>query len=283
MARPSQLLLVAVVYALGVAIALAKGAAMDPIPVGAGLVALVPATAGVHYANEYADYETDSLTERTPFSGGSGALQEADLPRSLARDAAVAALAAAGLLAALLWVAAIVPPTAVVLLVVGTVFGVQYSLPPLAFSRHGLGEVANAVLGGIALPCFGAATLGGLSVEVALAVVPFALLDFVNLLETQWPDRYADADTGKDTLAVRLSPERLRWLYWLAAAAAFASLVPLAGSVLPLSVVVVTFATLPFFVWGSYRFTRRREPFPAVVGMVLAAVGQLVAWLYVVV
>ena len=56
MARPSQLLLIVLVYGLGVAIALAEGASIDGTAIGVGLAALVPTAASVHYANEYADY-----------------------------------------------------------------------------------------------------------------------------------------------------------------------------------------------------------------------------------
>jgi 1,4-dihydroxy-2-naphthoate octaprenyltransferase len=51
----------------------------------AGALALLSAAMAVHYANEYADAETDALTVRTPSSGGSGALERTDLPRSFLR------------------------------------------------------------------------------------------------------------------------------------------------------------------------------------------------------
>lgn len=80
MSRPAQLLLIALVYALGVAIAFAEGVALDVTELVVGLVALLPVAASVHYVNEYADYWSDRLTSRTPFSGGSGALAQTGLP-----------------------------------------------------------------------------------------------------------------------------------------------------------------------------------------------------------
>jgi len=72
-----------------------------------GLAALLPVSAGVHYANEYADYLTDRLTTRTLFSGGSGALAEMGLPQRSALWAAWGALALAA--PASLWAGMVFP------------------------------------------------------------------------------------------------------------------------------------------------------------------------------
>ena len=208
--RPAQLLLVVTVYALGVVVAVARGAPLKERSLLAGLVVLLPTAAGIHYTNEYADHDTDALTERTPFSGGSGALQATGLPRRLMSTAAVAALTAGVGLAGAALAVGLLPARAVAILVGSALVGVQYSVGPLALARRGLGELANAALGGVALPCYGAAVVGGLGRAVVLAALPFALLVFVNLLETGWPDRRADADVGKDTLAVRWPSRRLR-------------------------------------------------------------------------
>ena len=285
--RPAQLLLVVTVYALGVVVAVARGAPLGEGALLAGVAALVPTAAGVHYANEYADHETDALTERTPFSGGSGALQATGLPRRLMSTAAVAALTAGVGLAGAALAVGLLPARAVAILVGSALVGVQYSVGPLALARRGLGELANAALGGVALPCYGAAVVGGLDRAVVLAVLPFALLVFVNLLEIGWPDRRADADVGKDTLAVRWPPRRLRLAYGGVTVAAFAALVGLTEGVLapapdifPWTVTLSTLPAMPVFAWGTVRFTERKAPLPAVVGMVLVAALQLAAWGY---
>ena len=286
--RPSQLLLIVAVYALGVAVAVARGATLAEPPLLAGLAALLPTAAGVHYANEYADYETDALTERTPFSGGSGALHTTGLPRRLTAKATVVALTVGGVAAALLALEGLLSRRGAGLLAAIGVLGVQYSVPPLAFSRRGLGELVNALLGGLALPWYGAAVVGGLDRQAALAVLPFAVFVFVNLLETQWPDRRADADVGKDTLAVRWPARRLQAAYALCVVAGFAALLALtdgvlsaAPDVLPWTVTLATFPATPLFAWGTARYTRREAPYPAVAGMVLVALLQLLAWTYV--
>jgi 1,4-dihydroxy-2-naphthoate octaprenyltransferase len=280
--RPDQLLLIAVVYALGAVIVVARGAPLAPGPALAGLVALLPTAASVHYANEYADYETDALTERTRFSGGSGGLHAAALPRRLARDAAVGALVVGTGATAWLWLAGPLPSAAVALLAAIAVLGWQYSLPPLALAWHGLGEVDNAVLGGLLLPHYGAAALAGtVDLAVCLAVLPFTALVFVNLLATQWPDRHADGAVGKRTLPTRWSPRRLRAAYVAGVVVAFGSLAALTGRVIPPVVAVATLAALPFVALGLATYTRDEQPFPSVAAMVVAAVAQLLAWAHV--
>ncbi|MDZ7745497.1 MAG: prenyltransferase [Halobacteriales archaeon] len=229
------------------------------------------------------DAETDTLTERTPFSGGSGALAETGLPRRLALRAAVAS-AVIGLLLARGRVQShspggrcrrSPPPCFGGVLLVGW----QYSLGPLRLAWRGLGEVTNAALGGIALPLYGFAVVADrVTVAAALATVPFALVVFVNLLETQWPDRWADAAVGKQTLATRWSPRRLRAMYGLASLVAAGSAVALAGRVLPSVVAVGTLVPMVGLVPGYRRFTRREEPLPAVATMVVTAATTTVAW-----
>ena len=284
MTRPSQLLLVVAVYALGVAIAVGLGAAFDPLAVLAGLVALLPVAVSVHVANEYADFETDRLTSehgsRTPFSGGSGAV-DMGVPRSVARDTTLVSGVVGTVLAAALALVGRLSPGALLVLASIALLGWAYSLPPVALSRRGLGEVDNAVLGGLLLPHYGAATLAPPSLAVCLAVLPFTLLVFANLLATQWPDRWADAFTGKYTLPTRWSPRLLRRVHLLTVVAAFASLAALTGPVLPPTVTLASLVAAPLALWALLTFTRDERPLPTVAAMVTMALAQLLAWAFV--
>jgi len=283
MSRPAQLALIALVYALGVAMAFGRGVTPDAATVTVGLGVVLPIAASIHYANEYADAETDALTDRTAFSGGSGALADAGLPRRFALYAAVASGSAG--LALLAW--AVAPlggrplsPIHAVLFGGILVLGWQYSVGPLRLAWRGAGEVTNAVLGGVVLPVSGfAVATGRVSVAAVLATVPFALVVFVNLLETQWPDRRADAAVGKRTLATRWSSRRLRVAYGLGSLAAAGSTVVLVGRVFPSAVGTATLLPMLGLAVGYRRFTRHEEPFPAVVTMVVVATATTATWL----
>lgn len=64
MSRPSQLLLIALVYALGIAIALAEGAPINGPELLVGLAALVPTAASVHYANDAPNWLSNCVSKR---------------------------------------------------------------------------------------------------------------------------------------------------------------------------------------------------------------------------
>lgn len=284
LSRPEQVALVLLVYLMGV-LAAASGelpgvdAPFVWGPVLAGAVALVPLTVGVHYANEWADYETDLLTTPTEFSGGSGVFRRTTLPRRLALRGAYGAVTVGALLTIELLAVGLLSPTSASLLALITVLGWQYSLPPLELVRHGVGEVDNALLGGVLLPVYGASVVTGRLVPaVALASVPFALLVFANLLQTHWPDRHADRQVGKRTLVTRASAGRLRRAYWLVVAAAFGSLLGLHLGPVPTAVSVAGGLALPLSLWGGVTYTRQRSPFPAVAAMVTVAAAQTLAW-----
>lgn len=296
-ARPSQVALVLVVYLLGVGLATAGSplVAAEPatnaqtgvpsdllVSALSGAIALVPVTITIHYANEYADGETDALADRTPFSGGSGALARTGLPASFLRSATIAAFVTTTFVLMGAVTVGGLSIDAIALLVTILPLGLAYSLLPVALIRRGVGEVVNATLGGIALPLYGAAVVATPTPVAVLAVVPLTLLVGCNLLATHWADREADAAVGKRTLAVRWSPTRIRRTYAILAVVAVITTAGLwIGGVFPNAVALAHLAPAPFLVWGGAVLTRRRSPLPAVLAMVVLAVTTTVAWWWV--
>jgi 1,4-dihydroxy-2-naphthoate octaprenyltransferase len=279
--RPSQLLLILAVYLFGAKIALAEGATLSTSALVSGAIAILPIAASVHYANEYADYETDALTDRTPFSGGSGALARTGLPRTVPLKAAVVSLVVGTAITAGLGLTGLLPIPAVAMLAVIAVFGWQYSVGPLKLAWRGLGELDNAALGGLALPAFGGATVGGNPGFVALVSIPFFLVVLLNLFATQWPDREADAKAGKRTLAVQWSASRLRTAYVTIALLAGLALLGLSRTLVPVAVAGPSLLVAPLLVWGAYGYTERHVPWPTVSAMVGLLLVQLAGWCWV--
>lgn len=275
-ARPSQVALVGLVYALGVGMGAARDPP-DPGRVALGAAVLLPAVLAVHYGNEYSDADTDRLGDRTAFSGGSGALGRTGLgPAVLRRGTVVAGCAAVVAVGAGL--SGGVPVAALLLDGAILVLGLAYSLPPVRLVARGLGEVTNALLGGVLLPLYGVAVVTTPRPADLLSVVPFALLVGCNLFATHWADRDADRRTGKRTLAVRWSPAGVRRAYLgLVAAAAGSTAVLTVESVLPVPVALAHLVAAPFLLWGWQTLARRRSPLPAVAAMVSVAVSTTVA------
>lgn len=276
MARPKQLAAVVLVYSWGILMTLSTPAAFRPSVYLAGLVTVLLASASIHYANEYADYETDALTIRTPFSGGSGALQEYGAPRKVALRAAQITLGIGSLLAVFAYLSGFLPFISLLLLGLGIAAGWMYSLRPLALAWRGWGELTNAFLGGTLLPVWGFSVQAErVDERVFLASLPFMLHVFNNLLATTWADRRADRRVGKLTLATRWPSARLRKLYFLVVATAYLALFLLGGRLSPLPLVWPTMLLLPLAIWAGWVYTRQHSPFPSVLVMVLFLMIQL--------
>ncbi|NIS81137.1 MAG: prenyltransferase [Anaerolineales bacterium] len=279
MARPPQILLIGFVYLFGAVVGWATGQANDAESFWLGLLILIPGSMSVHYANEYADYETDLRTKRTLYSGGSGALPESGLPRRLALIAAwVSLFVVVGLAFLGLW-ARMLHPMGMTVLFVGVFFGWMYSLPPFALAWRGWGEITNALLGAMLLPQYGYAVQAGrLDLRLALVYLPFVALAFNNLLATTWADRRADAAVGKYTMATRWSPRNLQKLYTAVALGAFLSLLAIRSWLLPPVVFWFSLFAFPAVLWGALTYTQKRNPLPSVSAMVLMLTFQLIAW-----
>ncbi len=280
MARPDQLLLMIAVYAMGVFVAAAQGGAVsiDRLAVGFGI--FLPFAASVHYANEYADAGTDRLTRRTRFSGGSGAIPELGVSPKDARAAAIGT-GVLGVLAVTIAVSTgVLTLVSAGLLVVIGVLGLGYSVGPYPLAWNELGEIDNALLGGVLLPVYGAAvaTEGQVTLAITATFVPFGFAVFCNLLATTWPDREADAAVGKRTLATQWSRSQLRFAYagGLIGLVGSATLLWLAGAI---ETVVATgiLLSLPVFVWGYTGYTSQRSPEPTVGAMLVFVTTFLVS------
>jgi 1,4-dihydroxy-2-naphthoate octaprenyltransferase len=104
------------------------------------------------------------------------------------------------------------------------------------------------------------------------------LLVLLNLFATQWPDRKADRQAGKRTLAVQWPPRRLRYSYVAIAVLSGLSVAVLAVDVLPPVVAVASLPVVPLVCWGAYGYTERTVPWPTVSAMVGLLVLQTAGW-----
>lgn len=280
MARPLIMLSVILVYGAGGLIARAVEYQPNIRVFGWGLVALLFVALSIHYVNEYADFQTDALTRRTPFSGGSGVLPSGDVPRILALQAGWVTLIFGIIIAIMGIVIGLFTINALLLLLVGAFGGWMYSLPPLKLAWCCGGEVTNALLGGMLLPLYGyTVQTGRIDGWVIVACLPFTLMAFINLLATTWADREADAQAGKHTLATRLPIVSLRLIYSIAALLCFILLILLSDQTFPQSVAMGSFVTLPLVIWGWLRYTRIHSPHPTVFAMIAFLLTQMLLWL----
>jgi 1,4-dihydroxy-2-naphthoate octaprenyltransferase len=278
MARPQMLAAGVLVYALGVLMGAHAAGDVRWATAAAGLIALLSANLCAHFADEYADRDTDALSRRTWFSGGSGVLPSGLVAPSFALRAALVAGACA-LVAGIAFVAlGLLSPVAFGILLLGLIGGWCYSMPPLALERRGLGEVTNAALGALLIPLLGFATQrGALTFVAALGLLPVFSITMANLLGVHWADRHADAAVGKRTLVVILGMRVLPLHRTLIVLTYALTWLP-GGAVLPPSVVIAITLTLPVSLWATATFTRAERSGASSIAMVALMVAACMGW-----
>ncbi|WP_298820970.1 prenyltransferase [Chloroflexus sp.] len=261
MSRPLILPSGALAYFVGTAIAAHNQPPLAWEQQAAGLTLTMLANLAAHYADEYADADTDALACHTGISGGSGAIAAGLASRQLALQAA---LVVSGLtVVGGLWAVAsgLLPPAAGVILLIGLAGGWAYSMPPLALERRGWGEITNALLGGLFMPLMAyASSRGTPPLTVYLQLLPIVAAAMTCIIGVHWPDRVADGLVGKRTLSVILG-QRVRWIWWgwIALAYLLPWILPMA---IPPTVAWATLLTLPLGIFVAARATRAESAWP---------------------
>lgn len=278
MARPQMIAAGLLVYALGVIMGVRSAGAVDWPAMGAGLIALLGANLCAHFADEFADHDTDALSRRTWFSGGSGVLPSGLVPPEFALRAAWVAAGCALMTSVVFTASGLLSPAALGVILIGLAGGWCYSMPPLALERRGLGEATNAALGAMLIPLLGFATQRNtLTPEAVAGLLPVFTITLVNLLGVHWADRHADAAVGKRTLAVMLGAN-VRHVHRLLTALTYVLTWALAGAVLPPNVAFAIALTLPISLWATITFTRRTQDGASSAAMVALMIAACVGW-----
>jgi 1,4-dihydroxy-2-naphthoate polyprenyltransferase len=280
MARPLILPSGVLAYALGTAMAYGKAGVVAWVPFWIGLALTLLANLAAHYVDEYADADTDVLAQPTGMSGGSGALAAGLGSRRLALTTGNALSALTVLLGAYAVAIAAIPAAGGIILLLGLAGGWAYSMPPLALERRGLGEIANAVLGGLLMPLMGYTVQSGIppgGVYLSLTATVAAVM--VCVISVHWADRRADAAVGKRTLAV-IYGERVRFLLYGCSIYALGLPLLLLHFGLPGNVALWPLAATPLALFSAMRFTHGDSPAPGAATMAAIMSLQLIAWVY---
>lgn len=163
------------------------------------------------WGNDYADRDDDvGGSAKTPFSGGSGVIQEGKIRPAALKRAALAAYAlllALGVVLSVLRSFWVLPLT----LAAGLLLW-AYSYPPVRLSYRGGGEHLQALGVGVVLPLLGFAVQAG---ELASfpwpALLATYLFGFAGNVATALPDVGVDRRAKKRTWPVRFGPNSSRW------------------------------------------------------------------------
>ena len=267
LSRPHFLLGGALLYALG---AFSVGAmSLTAYILGQVMVSAIQLSA--HYANEYADLESDAqVTNRTLFSGGSGVLSAGVLrPEVALRSARVASVVAIVCLGIIVQISVVAAAIGLIALTVSW----GYSMPPTRLLNSGYGELLTSIVVTVLVPAVAvlvqAETPPPPLYWAMAALVPAHV---VMMLAFELPDLDADAESGKTVLAVRLGRARTHTtIHWLSMApTAVSAVAVLLGGQLTQMLIPPAAALIPIAgLWWSLRSERHHS-------MTAAGVGQLV-------
>lgn len=215
--RPAFLTITLAGCLLGLATAVADGAAFDWGRAVVTLLLALLAHAGINVFNDYCDHLNGTDARNTqriyPFTGGSRFIQNGVLTPRQVR--AFAMLLFAATIAGGLWLVGAAGTGLLWVGLAGLFIGWAYSAPPLMLNSRGVGELC--VTAGFLLVVVGAdyAQRGAFAPLPWLAGAPYAFLVANILYINQFPDRAADLASGKLHWVARLQPAAAAWGYGL--------------------------------------------------------------------
>jgi 1,4-dihydroxy-2-naphthoate octaprenyltransferase len=283
LARPLFLLGSALLYSLGLGIARYLGRDLDGSIALLGLSWVLALQLSTHFLNEFFDAPVDIYNlNRTWFSGGSGALGSAGLPRMFAIWASAFCLTLTASLSVLLFQFAHPSPGVVVLLVLIFLGAIFYSLPPVHLARSGYGELTTSIVVANLVPALAFSLQAGeLHRLLALTTMPLTALHLAMMLALELPDYATDLKHEKQTLMVRAGWQMGMQLHngMILTAYVLLGLSILAG--MPPKIALPAYLTLPlglFQIWQIHRIRQGGRPYWQ--GLTLTAVALFGAVVY---
>lgn len=261
LSRPLFVFGAALVYALGVGIAKYLGYVIDWDVYLLGQVWVSSVQLTAHYLNEYFDYHADlENSQRTPFSGGSGALGVEGLPRNIALFAAIFMLTLAAVVTSILLRNGVVGLGGGVLMLLIFLGAFFYSVPPIHLAGSGFGELTTSIIVANLVPALGFyLQVGELHRLLSMSTFPITLLHLSMMLVFELPDYASDIKHQKQTLLVRLGWQKGMTLHNLLVLMAFLVLALAILMGLPLRISWQAFLAFPLGLFNIWYMNRIRD------------------------
>ena len=268
--RPLFLLGGFLLYALGAGIARYLGTPIDWGAYWLGQFWVTSLQVSTQLLNEYFNAPADQTNEnRTPFSGGSGALGPGKLPRATALYLALGFLAVLASLTVLMLAHGTLEPVALMNMALAFLGSFFYSTPPVSLEGSGYGELTTSILVAFLLPAYSfQLQTGELHRLIPMVAFPLTLLHLAMLMAFSLPDYGNDIKHEKRTLVVRTGWKAGMTLHNLLILGAFLLLGLAMVFGLPQFAALPAFLTLPLGllqVWQIRRIAEGMKPnWPAV-------------------
>jgi 1,4-dihydroxy-2-naphthoate octaprenyltransferase len=265
LSRPFFLLGGVLVYALGAGIANYLGGPIDWGLYILGQVYVTTMQLSAQLLNEYFDSPADrDNPNRTPFSGGSGAVGDGKLSREFVMWAALTLLTILASLTVVLFNVTIISPILVSIVLLAFIGSFFYSAPPIRLSNSGYGELTTSILVANLVPIFAfVLQFGDLHRLLVMSTFPLTTLHLAMMIVFEFPDYLNDIKYEKLNLLVRVGWERGMVLHNILILTAFFLLGLAAMFGLPLAIVLPAFIPLPLGllqIWQMRRIAGGGKP-----------------------
>jgi 1,4-dihydroxy-2-naphthoate octaprenyltransferase len=212
LSRPLHILSAILVYLLGISLAHYLTGQIDWKNLVYGLAWITGLLLGTQYLNEYFDplsLTKDPVRKHTPFSGVSGAIGPASLPRPVALWAGLACLAFTASLTIL--ITPMLENKQAVLFIFGVILLAEllYALPPFRLVSSGYGELLMSIIIVALVPAL-AFLMQRPDIHrlLAMLVFPLTTLHISMLLALEFPDYAADIKQEKRSMLIRIGWQR---------------------------------------------------------------------------
>lgn len=271
--RPSFLILTPICVFLGVSTSLATQSSVNSFMVFLVLFGAIAAHISVNTLNEYYDFKSglDLKTEKTPFSGGSGALPGNPEMAGLTFAVSLVSLIVTviiGIYFILEFGLQILPIGVIGVVLIATYTQWLNRFPLLCLIAPGLGFGALMVVGTHVILTGGHSQLPWL-----VSLIPFFLVNNLLLLN-QYPDIKADASVGRKTFPIAFGLKKSNFVYALFMFVAYSLiLLFIAREVIPkLSIIaLMPMAFSLFSLSGAIKYSSKIADFPRYMGANVAA------------
>ncbi len=284
MSRPMFLLGGVLVYALGAGISKYLGRDIDWGIYLLGQVYVTVLQLSAHYLNEYFDSPGDQRNpNRTPFSGGSGAVGEGGISRNTVLLAALTTLTILASLTVLLFKSGHDSPLLVLVITLAFLGAFFYSSPPVRLVSSGYGELTTSIVVANLVPVFSfLLQYGEFHQLLAMTTFPLTAFHLAMMLVFEFPDYAADIKYNKRTLLVRMGWERGMVLHNSLILGGFLLIGTAASFGLPLTIALPAFSPFPLGllqIWQMRRIAAGARPNWRALGLTAVALFGSVTYL----
>ena len=265
LSRPLFLLGAVLLYALGVGIARYLGTEINWSVYLLGQLWVTLLQLSTHYLTEYFEAPLDAENpNRTPFSGGSGAIGDGKLSRNVPLFAAITCLAILASITVVLIRSGSLTPGALLVMVLGFLGAFFYSVPPVRLASTGYGELTTSIIVANLVPGFAfLLQMGEFHRLLAMTTFPLTTLHLAMMLVFELPDYAVDLKYEKQTLMVRMGWRMGMNLHNVLILSTYLLLGVAMIFGMPSAIALPAFMTLPFGllqIWQMRRITDGYRP-----------------------